>query len=61
MSLEKALVQHLAEKQYEAFDLTSVPFAPIVTPIEESQGNTIAEGSILSGLSGTSFIHLCYV
>ncbi|XP_073971109.1 coat protein (coatomer) gamma [Rhodnius prolixus] len=54
VSLEKALVQHLAEKQYEAFDLTSVPFAPIVTPIEESQGNTIAEGSILSDVSNVA-------
>uniref|UniRef100_T1HU18 Coatomer subunit gamma n=1 Tax=Rhodnius prolixus TaxID=13249 RepID=T1HU18_RHOPR len=49
VSLEKALVQHLAEKQYEAFDLTSVPFAPIVTPIEESQGNTIAEATSTTG------------
>lgn len=27
-SLEKALIQHLAERSEESFDLTSVPLAP---------------------------------
>ncbi|KAK9496580.1 hypothetical protein O3M35_013140 [Rhynocoris fuscipes] len=46
VSLEKALAQHLAERQNEPFDLSTVPLAPISSSLEENQGTLVPEGSI---------------